>query len=300
MKQWNNITIIGVGLIGGSLAKALKKAGLVKNVTGYGTREESLQKSQQLGVVDQYTLSLQEAVQGADVVVLAVPLGAMEAVLKEMQPFLSEETLLTDVGSAKTSVLNAVKAAFGRIPKRFVAGHPIAGKEKSGVEAACENLFVDHRVILTPTEDTDKDALAELTELWQATGACVSEMTPEFHDEVFAATSHLPHLLAFGLVNLLNEHEELGNVFQYTAGGFRDFTRIASSDAVMWRDIALTNRDAIVKWLNHYQAEIQALTELVGSGDGQRLHDYFAQAKQARDEHIVKPNEIKDGSQAKP
>lgn len=290
MKQWNKITIIGVGLIGGSLAKALKKAGLVKTVMGYGSREENLQKAQQLCVIDDYSLSLEKAVQNADLVVLAVPLGAMESVLKAMAPYLTDNTILTDVGSAKASVLKAVESAFGQVPKRFVAGHPIAGKEKSGVEAACEDLFVDHRVILTPTAETDKTALAALTELWQATGACVSEMTPEFHDEVFAATSHLPHLLAFGLVNLLNEHEELGNVFQYTAGGFRDFTRIASSDAVMWRDIALTNRDAIVKWLKHYQTEIQALTDLVDSGDGQGIHDYFAQAKQARDEHIVKPN----------
>ncbi|MGC9387279.1 MAG: prephenate dehydrogenase [Hydrogenovibrio sp.] len=290
MKQWHKITIIGVGLIGGSLAKALKKAGLVKTVMGYGSREENLRKAQQLGVIDDYSLSLETAVQNADLVVLAVPLGAMESVLKDMAPFVSEKTLLTDVGSAKTSVLNAVQSAFGHIPKRFVAGHPIAGKEKSGVEAACDNLFVNHRVILTPTASTDQTALNELTQLWQATGARVSEMTPEFHDEVFAATSHLPHMLAFGLVNLLNEHVELGNVFQYTAGGFRDFTRIASSDAVMWRDIALSNRDAIVKWLQHYQTEIQTLTDLVETGNGERLHDYFAQAKQARDEHIVKPD----------
>lgn len=290
MKQWHKITIIGVGLIGGSLAKALKKAGLVKTVLGYGSREENLRKAQQLGVIDDYSLSLETAVQNADLVVLAVPLGAMESVLKDMAPFVSEKTLLTDVGSAKTSVLNAVQSAFGHIPKRFVAGHPIAGKEKSGVEAACDNLFVNHRVILTPSASTDQTALNELTQLWQATGARVSEMTPEFHDEVFAATSHLPHMLAFGLVNLLNEHVELGNVFQYTAGGFRDFTRIASSDAVMWRDIALSNRDAIVKWLQHYQTEIQTLTDLVETGNGERLHDYFAQAKQARDEHIVKPD----------
>lgn len=282
----NKMTIIGVGLIGGSFAKGVKKAQLCNQITGFGLDEKELQKAVELNVIDTYCLDLASAVKDADLVLLSVPLGAMQTVLAEMKPLIAKETIITDVGSAKVSVLNAVKAVFGEIPARFIPGHPIAGKEKSGVEAACEDLFEAHKVILTPISETDKQALEQVQNLWQALGADVSEMTPEFHDEVFAATSHLPHLLAFGLVNLLNDHEELGNVFQYTAGGFRDFTRIASSDATMWRDISISNRQAIVKWLKNYQQELDHLISLVEKQESDKIYDFFSQAKKARDTHI--------------
>lgn len=282
----NKMTIIGVGLIGGSFAKGIKKADLCDQITGFGLDEKELQKAVELNIIDNYCLDLASAVHEADLILLSVPLGAMQSVLSDIKPFITENTIITDVGSAKTSVLEAVKTVFGEIPTRFIAGHPIAGKEKSGVEAACYALFEAHKVILTPSAETDKQALKQVQHLWQALGADVSEMTPEFHDEVFAATSHLPHLLAFGLVNLLNEHEELGNVFQYTAGGFRDFTRIASSDATMWRDISISNSQAIVKWLKNYQHELDYLIDLVEKHESDQIYDFFSQAKKARDTHI--------------
>lgn len=288
VKPLNKVTVIGVGLIGGSFAKALKVRGLAKEVVGFGSRKERLEKAVALGVIDTAETDVAHAMHEADLVMLAVPLGAMETVMRQIQPFLNPDTLLTDAGSAKVTVIQAVKRSLGFLPPNFVAGHPIAGKEQSGVEVACENLYVDHRVILTPSEESNAEAVARLSEIWSALGAVVSEMAPDYHDEVLAATSHLPHLLAFGLVDLLNEHEELGNVFQYTAGGFRDFTRIASSDATMWRDIALNNSTAIVKWLTHYQAEIAHLIDLIESQNGQALFDLFAHAKTARDTHIVK------------
>lgn len=284
----NKITVIGVGLIGGSFAKGLKQLGYVEKMVGYGRHESVLQQAVKLGVIDCYETDMALAVKDADLVLIAVPLGAMTSIMSQLKPHLTSEMILTDVGSSKTSVVDAVKACFGEIPSQFIAGHPIAGKEKSGVEAACVDLFKNHKVILTPTDETSSSAIKLVTDLWRKLGAEVSEMTPEYHDEVLAATSHLPHLLAFGLVDLLNDHAELGNVFQYTAGGFRDFTRIASSDATMWRDIALNNSSAISKWLKHYQAEIAHLIELVDNQQGDALYDLFDQAKTARDTHILK------------
>ncbi len=286
MKSLNKITIIGVGLIGGSFAKGLKDSGLAKTVMGFGQDESSLRKAIELGVIDEFSTDMQTAVVDSDLILLAVPLGVMEAVLEEMKPYLRQGTIITDAGSAKSSVITSAIKVFGQLPDFFVPGHPIAGKEKSGVTAADPALYLKHRVILTPTEHTNADAVQLVTELWQALGANVEVMSAEQHDDIFAATSHLPHLLAFSLVDLLNEHPELGNVFPYTAGGFRDFTRIASSDATMWRDIALTNSTAIVKWLKNYQASIAALTELVETQQGEQLFKLFEDAKSARDRHI--------------
>ncbi|WP_024851083.1 prephenate dehydrogenase [Hydrogenovibrio kuenenii] len=284
------ITVVGVGLIGGSFAKGLKAKGSGDRyeITGYDPSIESMDKAVELNVIDRYETTLSQAVKSADLILLAVPLGSMAQVLRDIEPCIKPSTIITDVGSAKMSVINAVKEVFGEVLPSFVAGHPIAGKEKSGVEAACVDLFVDHRVVLAPTKETSVDALSEVRKLWESLGACITEMAPDFHDEVFAATSHLPHLLAFSLVDLLNEHEELGNVFQYTAGGFRDFTRIASSDATMWRDISMNNASAIVKWLRNYQAEIDNLVGLIENKESDALFNLFHNAKTARDKHIVK------------
>ena len=292
MKKLHKITIVGVGLIGGSFAKGIKQAGLVDQVIGYGKTQTHLQLGVELGVIDGYTANMQEAVKESDLILLAVPLGAMRSVLKKMQPFLKPTAILTDVGSAKMSVIEAVESVFGCIPPHFVAGHPIAGKEKSGVLAATAELFVDHRVILTPTKETDSQALKTVETLWATLGACVTTMAPSQHDEVLAATSHLPHLLAFSLVDMLNEHHELGNVFQYTAGGFRDFTRIASSDAVMWRDISVSNSKAIAKWLKNYQQALSELIVKVENQDSDALFRLFEDAKQARDKHIVNKQDV--------
>ena len=292
MNKLNKITIVGVGLIGGSFAKGIKQAGLSKVVMGYGKNEANLKLGVELGVIDCYSTDMAEAVSDSDLVMLGVPLGAMQAVLKEMQPYLKTSAIITDVGSAKVSVIEAVKAAFGVIPPNFVAGHPIAGKEKSGVTAATADLFVEHRVILTPTKETNPQSLETVKHLWEALDACVMTMEPEYHDEVLAATSHLPHLLAFSLVDMLNEHHELGNVFQYTAGGFRDFTRIASSDAVMWRDISVSNSKAIAKWLKNYQQALSELIVKVENQDSDALYDLFEDARQARDKHIVNKTDL--------
>ncbi|VAW49669.1 Prephenate and/or arogenate dehydrogenase (unknown specificity) [hydrothermal vent metagenome] len=282
----SKVTIIGVGLIGGSFAKGLKEAGLADTVFGFGHNESTLKKAVELGVVDAYSTNMEEAVKDSDLIMLSVPLSVMKSVLQQMKPYLKKSAIITDAGSAKCSVIDAVQSVFGCVPTHFVPGHPIAGKEKSGVEAADASLFVAHRVILTPSDDTDVNAISQVTHLWQALGANVESMSAEHHDDIFAATSHLPHLLAFSLVDMLNEHEELGNVFPYTAGGFRDFTRIASSDATMWRDISIENSTAIVKWLKAYQTAITELTTLVEKQDAEALKALFLGAKQARDKHI--------------
>lgn len=284
------LCVIGVGLIGGSFALKLKQLGLVDEVVGYGHRTENLKKAVALGVIDRYETDVTLAVKGADLVMLAVPLGAIGLLFAEIEPHLDADTIVTDAGSAKDSVIKDIIERVGACPANFVPGHPIAGREKSGVEAVDADLYQNHRVILTPTETTNESAVELVQTLWSAVGANVSLMAASFHDEVFAATSHLPHMLAFALVDMLNEHAELGNVFQYTAGGFRDFTRIASSDATMWRDIALHNSAALVKWLNAYQAELQTLTQLIESQNGPALFKLFDQAKTARDQHILNKN----------
>jgi len=287
IKKLKKITIIGVGLIGGSFAKGVKQAGLVEEVVGFGKNTKNLELAVNLGVIDSFSTDIGHAVKDSDLVFLAVPLGAMKSVFLDMKPYLSEQTIITDGGSAKSSVILSAQEVFGELPKHFVPGHPIAGKEKSGVAAAEANLYIDHRVILTPTVNTSPMSLETVEHLWTSLGANVEVMNAQQHDEIFAATSHLPHLLAYSLVDMLNEHEELGDVFKYTAGGFRDFTRIASSDAVMWRDIAVYNSDAITKWLKNYGNAIDELTKLVEHKDAEALYRLFDDAKNARDKHIV-------------
>jgi prephenate dehydrogenase len=277
------LCVFGVGLIGGSLALALRRAGYCREVVGCSRSETHLARAVELGVIDAYSLEPAEAVQGADMVLLAVPLGAMEAVCRAMRDSLAPDAVITDVGSAKGSVVQAVNAAFGGIPAGFVPGHPIAGTERSGVEAAFAELFQGRRVILTPLEGTRADALKKVRAMWEVAGAVVEEMSVAHHDEVLAATSHLPHLLAFGLVDSLARMGERDEIFRYAAGGFRDFTRIASSDPVMWRDICLANSEAILKVMKHYREDLDGITEAVKDGDGERLLEIFQRAKSARD-----------------
>lgn len=262
---------------------ALRRGGHCGEVVGCSRSEQHLARAVERGVIDTYTLDAAEAVQGADVVLLAVPLGAMGPVCTSIREAMDPEAVLTDVGSAKTSVVNAVSAAFGGSPPGFVPGHPIAGIEKNGVDAAFAELFEGRRVILTPLEQTRADALEKVRAMWQAVGAVVEEMSVDHHDEVLAATSHLPHLLAFGLVDSLARMGEREEIFRYAAGGFRDFTRIASSDPVMWRDICLANSEAILKVMKHYREDLDAITEAVKHGDGDTLLAIFRRAKAARD-----------------
>ncbi len=278
------LTIVGVGLIGGSLARALRRAGVVDEIVGTSRNADHLQHAVDLGVIDRYDTDLAAAVQGADCVVVAVPLGAMGQVFRTIIPNLSDDAVVTDVGSSKASVVTAVEAACGELPNWFVPGHPIAGAERSGVSASFAELYENRRVILTPMASTASQATSRIEQMWQETGAEVVTMDIEHHDEVLAATSHLPHILAFGLVDTLAQMDEKQEIFRYAAGGFRDFTRIASSDPVMWRDISLSNRDAILKMLDRYFADLNQLRDMIESEDGTGMEALFARAKQARDE----------------
>jgi prephenate dehydrogenase len=277
------LCIFGVGLIGGSLALALRHARYCGEVVGCSRSEKHLARAVEQGVIDSYSLDAMEAVQDADMVLLAVPLGAMGPVCTSIREAIAADAVLTDVGSAKASVVHAVSAAFGGAPPGFVPGHPIAGTEKSGVEAAFPELFQGRRVILTPLENTSRAACEKVRAMWEVAGAVVEEMSVRHHDEVLATTSHLPHLLAFGLVDSLARMGEREEIFHYAAGGFRDFTRIASSDPVMWRDICLANSEAILTVMAMYRKDLDGITEAVRQGDGDRLLEIFQRAKAARD-----------------
>jgi prephenate dehydrogenase len=240
----------------------------------------------ELGVIDGYSTELGAAVEGADMVVLAPPLGAMREILAALRPALDPGTVLTDVGSAKRCVLEDARAVFGAVPPFFIPGHPIAGTEHSGVEASFASLFVGRKVILTPVESSSDEALARVRAMWEATGAEVICLPADHHDQVLAATSHLPHLLAYTLVDTLGRMDEHAQIFRFAAGGFRDFTRIASSDPTMWHDICLANRTALVAVLERYLAELGAATEAVRAGDGAALWTLFTRAKGLRDRHV--------------
>ncbi|MBL4638631.1 MAG: prephenate dehydrogenase/arogenate dehydrogenase family protein [Proteobacteria bacterium] len=288
----NRLAIIGVGLIGGSLSLALKKAGMVNEVIGYSRTEQVRQQALDLGVIDIAAESIADAVKQADVVFLAVPMAAMAPVLAELAEHVKPTAIITDGGSAKAHVVKAAKEMLGDNFSQFVAGHPIAGTERSGPEAAFAALYQEHRVVLTPVEQTNPDALATVRQMWQATGAEVIEMEVEHHDVVLAATSHLPHVLAFNLVGMLAERDDCDEVLRYAAGGFRDFSRIASSDAVMWRDICLTNKDAILGLLHQYHQDLNKIEAAIENQDGDYLTDVFTRAKQARDTRFNEPGLI--------
>ncbi len=281
------LTIFGVGLIGGSLALALRKVGYVEEIVGCSRHAEHLQKAVDLGVIDSYTLDPVEAVKGADMVLLAVPMRAIKPVLESVVDHISDEMVITDAGSAKRAVIKAVEDVYGgTAPHNFVAGHPVAGREKSGVEAAIDDLYIDQKVVLTPTEDTAPQSVGRVKEMWEATGAIVELLDEKQHDEVLAATSHLPHILAYSLVNTLSKSKYGDDVFAFAAGGFKSFSRIASSDPVMWRDICLENKDAILSALYDYQKDLADLTTLIEAENDEKLVLLFKNAKDIRDKHI--------------
>ena len=275
-----------MGLIGGSVALALREAAMVKEVVGCGRSVENLQQAQALGIIDHYTHDVSVAVQGADMVLLAVPLGAMRTTLKAMQGHLAAGAVVTDAGSVKGSVVADVRAVFDGMPGFFVPGHPIAGTERSGADAAFATLYRKRRVILTPLSETDKGALRRVEEMWRQCGAEVTCMAVEHHDEILAATSHLPHMLAFSLVDSLARLKENDEIFRYAAGGFRDFTRIASSNPVMWRDICVANQQALSAMLTRFADELHELAATLERGDGAGLLEIFERAKKARDRYV--------------
>ncbi len=277
------LAIIGVGLIGSSLSLALKQASAVGHVVGYGRNQANLQKGVEIGVLDAFGKSITDTVEGADMVVVAVPLGAMEQVFAEVSPALKPTAVVTDVGSAKASVVKAAQKTLGHNLSRFVPAHPIAGKEKSGVEAGFASLYQGRRVILTPIPETDPQAAALVEQMWCDCGASVESLEVEHHDKVLAATSHLPHMLAYALVHQLSHLNEHEDIFRYAAGGFRDFTRIASSDPVMWRDVCLNNGDALLSLLSGYQDELDRIAAAIRANDADELLKLFDRAKTERD-----------------
>ncbi|WP_224983235.1 prephenate dehydrogenase [Geomonas agri] len=283
MVQFKKMVVIGVGLIGGSLARVLREKGAVDEVVGVGRGEANLKRGVELGVLDSYTTDAREGVAGADLVFIATPVCTIPKVVAEIAPYLAPGCIVTDGGSVKETVVSACEPLMPE-GTFFVGGHPIAGTEHSGVEASFSTLYVGRRCIVTPTANTDPRALEKVVELWKVAGSTVPLMDPVQHDRVVAAISHLPHMVAYSLVNAVGGYDRFGgDLLSFSAGGFRDFTRIASSDPVMWRDIALTNREAILEMMDFFSVYLEKLRTLVNEGDADGLQAFFLNSKQKRD-----------------
>ena len=278
------ITIIGVGLIGGSLAKAIKNNNLAEVVFGFGRNLSRLKDAQKSNIIDQYSIDISEALDGASIVVIATPVGTFESILRELKPYITEGMIITDVGSTKMGIAKAAREILVEMASCFVPAHPIAGKEKSGFESSDAELFLNKKVIITPLEINTDKAINSLKKVWEDVGADVDFMSAESHDELLGMTSHLPHMLAFSLVNYLITQNPSASI--YAAGGFKDFSRIASGDAVMWRDICLNNRDQIIAHIKSYQETLSALVDAIDNQDKDKLESFFRDAKTTRDSWV--------------
>jgi prephenate dehydrogenase len=280
--EFRKVVIFGVGLIGGSFALALKAAGQVEEVVGFGRSLGSLKQAVDLGVIDRMGVNAGQEVSDADLVLLATPVAQMPEIMARIAPYLSERTLLTDGGSTKADVVAAARATLGGAVGRFVPAHPIAGAENSGAAAARADLYREKKVVLTPLAENAVLDVARVRSAWEWCGAQIHELTPEAHDRVFAAVSHLPHLLSFALVHDLAVREDRDLFFSFAASGFRDFTRIAASHPEMWRDICLANRVALLEELDRYRAQLDELRDALQRSDGARLERIFDVARTAR------------------
>jgi prephenate dehydrogenase len=279
----HRMAVVGVGLIGGSLARVLREKNGVGEIIGIGRTEKNLRRAVELGVIDSYSHDPREGAKKADLVFLATPVCSITKILADIAPFLSPGCIVTDGGSVKAKIVSDCESLMpdGTF---FVGAHPIAGTEKSGVDASFSTLYRERLCIITPTPETDKDALEKVVKMWTLAGSQVVLMDAEKHDRIVAAISHLPHMVAYSLVNAVGGYDRYDeNILKYSAGGFRDFTRIASSDPVMWRDIALLNRDGILETMDLYIKSFTQLRELVEKEDGPGLQDFFARSKQSRD-----------------
>lgn len=285
---FKKLTIIGVGLIGGSLAMVLRKRGMAGEIVGVGRSISNLELAVKLDVIDKFTTDPAAGVMDADLVVIATPVASIAGIVKSIAPYLKEGAIVTDVGSVKGAIVKeAEKVIHSGI--HFVGGHPIAGTEESGVGAAFPTLFEKHKCILTPTAKTDKGALEKIRKVWEATGSEVILMDAEKHDSILAAVSHLPHVIAYSLVNTVDDVKEFEeSILNYSAGGFRDFTRIASSSPEMWRDICLLNREAIINMIDRFERELSSLKRSIKTLDDKSLLAAFKKAKDARDSIIKK------------
>ena len=278
------ITIIGVGLIGGSLAKSIKNNNLAEVVFGFGRNLSRLELAQKSNIIDQYSIDISEALDGASIVVIATPVGTFESILRELKPYITEGMIITDVGSTKTGIAKSAREILVEMASCFVPAHPIAGKEKSGFKSSDAELFLNKKVIITPLEINTDKTINSLKKLWEEVGADVDFMSAESHDELLGMTSHLPHMLAFSLVNYLITQNPSASI--YAAGGFKDFSRIASGDAVMWRDICLNNRDQIIAHIKSYQETLSALVDAIDNQDKDKLESFFRDAKTTRDSWV--------------
>jgi len=279
---FKKIVIFGAGLIGGSFALALRKANAVGEVVGFGRSGATLQEARQLGIIDRIGVDVAAEVCDADLVLLATPVGQMAELMARIAPHLGAHALVTDGGSTKSDVVAAARANFGDRIAQFIPAHPIAGAEKSGAAAALPDLYQGKKVVLTPLPENSKDAVARVRKAWELCGAVVSELTAQQHDAVFAAVSHLPHLLSFALVHDLAQRDNRDQLLSFAASGFRDFTRIAASSPEMWRDICLANREALLQELQLYIAELTQISAALAAGDAAQLEQTFRTARELR------------------
>lgn len=285
---FRKVVIFGVGLIGGSFSLALRKAGAVTEVVGFGRSAATLNEAKQLGILDRIGQDVSREVCDADIVLVATPVAQMAEIFKRIAPYLGAHTLVTDGGSTKGDVVAAARANLGDKLSQFVPAHPIAGGEKSGASAALADLYQGKRVVLTPMAENTKDAVARIRKAWEICGANVSELTAEQHDTVFAAVSHLPHLLSFALVHDLAKRDNKEQLLSFAASGFRDFTRIAASSPEMWRDICMANRDALMVELQQYAAELYVLHQALERNDAAKLEEIFSLAREVRSAWVQK------------
>ncbi|MYM24646.1 prephenate dehydrogenase/arogenate dehydrogenase family protein [Duganella sp. FT135W] len=288
----NKVVIFGVGLIGGSFARALKKAGAVRTIVGVGRSAASMARALELGIVDAIAVasepaSLADALHGADLVLLAAPVAQTEAILVAIAPHLQAGTVVTDAGSTKSDVVAAARRALGDKVAQFVPGHPIAGRETNGPDAAIDDLYVGKKVVITALPENTAEDVERVALVWRACHAIIHRLSPEEHDKVFAAVSHLPHLLAYALVDDVAKKPHADLLFQYAASGFRDFTRIAGSSPEMWRDISLANQSALLTELDAYMAQLAALRAQLAAGDGAGLERVYSNAQHARHQWIT-------------
>ena len=282
MRRLRKLAIIGVGLVGGSFALALRRAGFAGPITGFDRDRSAIERAAALHVIDEIAESSSEAARGAELVVVAVPVRAIGSVLHDVGLALGASSVVTDVGSTKAEVIDIARLELRERFPRFVPAHPIAGREASGVEAATPDLFKGARVVLTPEPETDPKAVDLVRAAWEAAGGRVSSLSAAEHDRIFAAVSHLPHFLSFALVSEIASRAEAAELFGFAAGGFRDFTRIAASSPEMWRDIALQNRAALLAELDRYGARLAVFRALIEKGDGPALERLMAEARSAR------------------
>ena len=280
--MFEQLGLIGCGLMGGSFALALKRAGLVRRVVGYSKSPSATERARRMGVIDVEAPSALLAVSGADIVLLAIPVSATEATLKAIRHLVGPTTLVMDVGSTKCDVVDAARRALRGQVGSFVPCHPITGKEVSGVEHADVNLYAGKQVILTPIERTLSSQLQKATDIWTALGCQVLRMSPQAHDAAYAAVSHLPHLIAFAMMNGITSQEQGRDYMALAGPGFRDFTRIAASDPEVWRDILMANREELLAQSRIFQQSLQSLEQLISSGNGEALESQIGQASETR------------------